>query len=1185
MNENAVQTGIADSGQNSDIVENGQNWDHVYPSGQTGAEIFAAGCVMTQISNDPIAGSISGTKYHDIDNDGSITGDAGSAGWTIRLYEVDTPWSLYAEVVTDGDGEYEFTDVPEGSYKVCEVMQNDWTQTFVSNGTTNESPNSAEEGPECRTVNIDDDGETNTVNFGNYYEESIDFCDPTQKPGGKSIAQWHDDNNFDGADCFDYEVVQECGALDVDFTSNATPYNYSFYYALGANTPDIANYEGDGSFPATFNEDQNGGSVEVTYYVVGEEKDYFVGSDVPNIWDGNGVTVTVDTDCAEDQGPDPDGNNRLNVKFEKYHNRNLDKDWDKDTEERLPGFEMRLYKETESGWNLLATTTSSNSRGGFPAQQDAGTYYVCEVKKLGWSQTPASEDVQATNESPNADEEYPLCAAVTYTDEGDRSTVREIGNVHNDLNNQNQFTQSGYKFNNRNGDRSNKLPGNIKEIDPSEERLSGWTMNFYVEGETGWEFIASDVTDENGVYKFPQQTKAGVYHVCEEMQEGWEQVYQDWSGTPYHIVTPNESPNAAIEGPYCSTVTYTDAADRSSKEYFGNRMIDEAPVCEPEQDASADAVTTSDQGLTKAGGAIAAGRSVPESALEADADFFSLGFGGSIVVEFDSFVADVTGDDLAINETTNGNYPREAAEIAVSQDGSTWFTLSEIASNEKNEGGANVTLVDFNETGLSWIKYVQVTDVSDPADFTGSADGFDLNAVVATQTVCDQPADPAPVECHLPYRVDFGDESDEATFTTEAGTGLVIEEVENGYKIGLYDDNRAGVYRMQGTIVFPAGTDTSTFTFTEAGGLDGLEQNHLMYPDEVTFTGNTMTFDLFVNGADDVFTITDDSLVSEANCEAVVPGEEPDPVAEDEFVISGYKYEATSTAATTTLEGWEIELYNGDMEVVATTTTNSEGYYAFVVATGTYSVGEVMQTGWTQSEVRQDGDIVLSEAEMALCSFTLEDEASEIYEGDFRFSAALVENVPEEVSYMCDFYNERDAETGEGDGETGTGGGTLPDNVDEDDGGSSSSGSRSTGTRVRQATPQPLVAGASTSNPSVCPLLTDYMQIGIQNDAWEVTKLQMFLSMVMGYEQPVTGFFGRVTDANVKRFQEQYRDEVLDPWFERGIVPHNRPTGFVYKTTLWKINDIVCPGSVEYPSFEGETLNQNVDVDTTDETY
>jgi hypothetical protein len=120
------------------------------------------------------------------------------------------------------------------------------------------------------------------------------------------------------------------------------------------------------------------------------------------------------------------------------------------------------------------------------------------------------------------------------------------------------------------------------------------------------------------------------------------------------------------------------------------------------------------------------------------------------------------------------------------------------------------------------------------------------------------------------------------------------------------------------------------------------------------------------------------------------------------------------------------------------------------------------------------------------------------------------------------------------------------------------------------------VLGASTSNQ--CPLLLDFMQIGAENNPWEVKKLQSFLNIFVA-PNPVTGFFGKITDKNVKKFQEQYKDDVLLPWFEKGIVSNTNPTGFVYKTTLWKINSIVCSDYTDLPNFEGEDLTKNVDID------
>mgnify|MGYP000008533503 CR=1 FL=1 len=72
------------------------------------------------------------------------------------------------------------------------------------------------------------------------------------------------------------------------------------------------------------------------------------------------------------------------------------------------------------------------------------------------------------------------------------------------------------------------------------------------------------------------------------------------------------------------------------------------------------------------------------------------------------------------------------------------------------------------------------------------------------------------------------------------------------------------------------------------------------------------------------------------------------------------------------------------------------------------------------------------------------------------------------------------------------------------------------------------------------------------------------------YEQgfillPITGVFDAATDAAVKEFQATHQADVLMPWFEAGLMSHANPTGYVYKTTRWKINNIVCPGSEVLP--------------------
>ncbi len=258
----------------------------------------------------------------------------------------------------------------------------------------------------------------------------------------------------------------------------------------------------------------------------------------------------------------------------------------------------------------------------------------------------------------------------------------------------------------------------------------------------------------------------------------------------------------------------------------------------------------------------------------------------------------------------------------------------------------------------------------------------------------------------------------------------------------------------------------------------------------------------------------------------------PEP---DTYVISGHKYQL-DVDSLDPLPDWTINLTDGLGTFITSTTTDNDGYYSFTVEAGTYQVHEVIQTDWNQVEVQQDGSVLQTDSDVQHCEFS----------------------VPAESNYICDFTNEYLESTDP----------EEPPIIVTRSGGSSSGGRP----RVK---PTPLVLGASTD---FCPFLTDYMQMGVQNDTMEVMKLQLFLNIFVG-PNPVTGVFGEITDANVKLFQERYRSEILNPWFEEGIVPHNRPTGFVYKTTLWKINSIVCPDYAEVPVLDGEDLTTNVDLD------
>lgn len=248
-----------------------------------------------------------------------------------------------------------------------------------------------------------------------------------------------------------------------------------------------------------------------------------------------------------------------------------------------------------------------------------------------------------------------------------------------------------------------------------------------------------------------------------------------------------------------------------------NCEYDTPDQCVPAAPGWADVVESSDQGETKGAGAIAdPKRTDPEAALGAadwsdggNDGFFSLGFGGSIVFSFgpDGFVTDEDGDDISIHEATNGDdYPEETALVEVSQDGSQWYEVG-TASN-LTDVSTRVSYFDIATTGLAWIKYVRVTDTTDPDLHVPAGDGFDLDAVDTTKTVCEEPKD------------DNGDGGDDGDAPTYLVYGYVWhDENENQVWEGFDEEESESVEPdLSGwKVSITNGTDSYSTTTDEDG--------------------------------------------------------------------------------------------------------------------------------------------------------------------------------------------------------------------------------------------------------------------------------------------------------------------------------------------------------------------------------
>lgn len=153
----------------------------------------------------------------------------------------------------------------------------------------------------------------------------------------------------------------------------------------------------------------------------------------------------------------------------------------------------------------------------------------------------------------------------------------------------------------------------------------------------------------------------------------------------------------------------------------------------------ASSVVDYEQGKRKDGGDVRWQRSTPEQGLKYESgrdefNFFSLGFGGWIIVEFDCPILNGEGDDVKVIEDTWGTYPLEEAEVWASQDGENWTYLGTADNTTRDELGIH-SIATFDLGDLQSAEYIKIVDVCDPENFNTrpTADGYDLNAVTALQ--------------------------------------------------------------------------------------------------------------------------------------------------------------------------------------------------------------------------------------------------------------------------------------------------------------------------------------------------------------------------------------------------------------------------------------------------------------------
>jgi hypothetical protein len=126
-----------------------------------------------------------------------------------------------------------------------------------------------------------------------------------------------------------------------------------------------------------------------------------------------------------------------------------------------------------------------------------------------------------------------------------------------------------------------------------------------------------------------------------------------------------------------------------------------------------------------------AGREDPDNVLVQDNAFYSLGFGGYVVVELDGDVFPSQDPTVIVIETTNGtNYPLESADVFIAQaEGGPFFKVGE--ADNTGGGGTVVNTIPVTGGGLpTSFRFIKVEDTTNPGDHSDPfADGFDVNYI------------------------------------------------------------------------------------------------------------------------------------------------------------------------------------------------------------------------------------------------------------------------------------------------------------------------------------------------------------------------------------------------------------------------------------------------------------------------
>ena len=374
--------------------------------------------VICTITNDDVAGSVSGRKFNDLNGDSSDNGgtDPGLINWIIELKTL--AGSLVDTQTTDGNGQYSFDPVDAGNYLVCEVEQAAYTRTYPT--TSN-----------CQEITVNLDQETAGIDFGNFEYADVTACkvDAEEDP----IEGWHlyvggqdQTTGADGCTTFTltspggYTVTEEAragwtqiGLISYDFIAQSGnsygPYTFTNFKNIDVTVCKYIDENGDGNIegdPLYTEEDgwevtlgantqTTGDSGCSTFTNVGPGN-YGVTEEAKSGWTQTyPVSNSYNFDAVSGQNETFDFGNFELGKIEVCKYDDLDGDGRLGEEPGIAGVTMTLEKSGES-WEPLVTGETGDDGCYTFKDLTQGDYRVSETVPDGYyNTTPITSDVIA----------------------------------------------------------------------------------------------------------------------------------------------------------------------------------------------------------------------------------------------------------------------------------------------------------------------------------------------------------------------------------------------------------------------------------------------------------------------------------------------------------------------------------------------------------------------------------------------------------------------------------------------------------------------------------------------------------------------------------------------------------------------------------------------------------------------